>query len=312
MQILFVMDPLEKLALKWDTSLCLLRELAARGHENWTADASDLWAERQSVFAHVRKITPTTRTAYKRSRPQAFDLRRFDLILIRKDPPFDTEYLYLTHLLEPLARQVPIVNHPAGIRNTGEKLACLDFPKWIPETLVTSSPEKIQSFGRRLKTDLILKPCEEKGGKGILFLKKGKDHRSKIIRATLGGKKTMIAQRYLRDPKIPGDKRILLLNGKFLGAFERHCARGEFRANLSLGGTFHATTITSKEKALIRELKPYLEKRGLPFVGIDVIAEKLIEMNVTSPAGLVELKWLDPKSSAPASLANFLERLVNR
>lgn len=316
MRFLFIMDPLEKLALRWDTSLCLLRELAGRGHENWTADSGDLWAEKKGVFGRVRKLVPLPRRDgtrlgdYKLSAPGVRNLREFDLVLVRKDPPFDTEYLTLTHLLEPLAKEMPVVNHPRGIRDTGEKLACLNFPKWIPETLVTSSAEKILEFQRRVKSDVILKPCGEKGGKGILLLKRGGVNLSKIRRAVHHGKKTMIAQRYLRDPKIPGDKRILLLNGRFLGAFERHRAKGEFRANLSLGGTFHAATLTKKEEALIGELRSYLKEAGLHFVGIDTMADKLIEINVTSPAGLVELRWLDPRSDAAASLANSLEVLA--
>ena len=312
MRFLFVMDPLDQLDLRWDTSLCLLRELTRRGHECWAVDAGELWAEKKGDFAWTRRLAPNRKSGYVTSAPAARNLQSFHCILIRKDPPFDTAYLHMTYLLERVADdRVPVVNHPRGIRNTNEKIIGLAFPKWIPETVVTSLPSRILEFQRQIKDDIILKPCDQKGGKGIVLLARGQaGAKSLVFRATNRGKKVVVAQRFLRT-RSRGDKRILILNGKILAAFEKHPRKGEFRSNLSRGGTFHPTKITAKEKQLVKEMKPYLLREGLQFVGIDVMAEKLIEVNVTSPAGLVETKILDPRSSAVSSWADFLEDLVS-
>lgn len=311
MRFLFILDPLEKLTLRWDTSLYLLRELARRGHACWTADAGDLWAEKRGVFAWVRRLSPNRESGYQTSSVAVRNLQSFDCILIRKDPPFDAAYLHMTYILERIAARVPVVNHPRGIRNTSEKIICLAFPKWIPETVVTSSPARILEFQKAIRDDMIVKPCDQKGGKGIVLLKHGgSGTKSAVLKATHRGRNVVIAQRFMKTAS-GGDKRILILDGKILAAFEKHPRKGEFRANLSLGGTFHSTKITLKEKLLVKEMRPYLLREGLRFVGIDVMEEKLIEVNVTSPAGLVETKILDPRSSAVSLWADSLERLAS-
>ena len=244
MRTLFVMDPVEKLDLTWDTSLFLLAELSRRGHQNWMADLVDLAATEKGIFASAfgvrseaasrkpRRVEPKKRRA----------LTDFDLILIRKDPPFDAPYLALTYLLEPLAKKIPVLNDPAGIRNTNEKCSILKFPKWIPETLVTNSVREIREFQKRLKDDVVVKPLNQKGGEGVFLWKRGEDFKSKSA-GEANPLPFVMAQRYLRAGR---DKRILLLNGRILAAFERRAPAGDFRTNLSLGGTFHRTEITGK------------------------------------------------------------------
>lgn len=318
-RFLFIMDPLDKLWVEWDTSLILAKELAQRGHEIWAADSSDLWTERDRVFVCTRQLEFTKIAkalpflkdrSHLRLRVQARrPLESFDRILIRKDPPFDLTYLALTHLLESAAKKVPVMNHPRGIRNTNEKLSILLFPNWIPETVVSQNPKMILAFQRRLAKDVVIKPLDQKAGEGVFLLKRGgKKALGLLEKATFRGEKFMMAQRFLEKER--GDKRILILNGKPLAAF-RKCpgSRNEFRANLSLGGTFHPAIITRKEKQLISEMRPYLLKEGLYFVGIDVMEEKLLEINVTSPAGLVEAKLLYPRLKPVRRVADFLEQL---
>ncbi len=280
----FVMDPLEKLDLPWDTSLCLLRELASRGHRTFLFTAASLSLEGDRTRGKGREIIPLSNLRYRQDPEQKFDLADFQAVLIRKDPPFDAGYLALTYLLEPLAKKTRVINHPRGIRNANEKLFGLGFPRWSPPTLVSSNPEEILAFQKRIRTDLVIKPLYEKGGKGVFLLKRS-------ARLRLKGE-PVVAQKFIPVPTGIGDKRILLWKGKILGAFARIPKAGEFRSNLSLGGRFDRCRITEQEKQLVRSLGPTLLKEGLLFVGIDVRGGKLIEVNVTSPAGLVELDHL--------------------
>jgi glutathione synthase len=304
----FIMDPLEKLDLPWDTSLGLLRELARRGHETVLFTLSSLSLSSGRVQGGGRLIQPLGNHRYRQGPKKEFDLARFKAVFIRKDPPFDSNYLALTYLLEPLAKQTVVINHPRGIRNANEKLFALSFPRWSPPTLVSPNAVEILAFQKKIRSDLVVKPLYEKGGKGISLLKRGARQRENLLRkATRGGGETVLAQKFIPLPKGEGDKRILLWKGKILGAFLRIPRPGEFRSNLSLGGRFESCAITLREKRLVSSLRSPLLREGLLFVGIDVRAGKLMEVNVTSPAGLVELEWLYGRG-ATRKLADDLER----
>lgn len=293
----FVMDPLEKLDLPWDTSLCLLRELARRGHQTFLFTPSSLSSDASRVWGWGHLIRPLGNHRYRKDPKAKLNLADFDVVFIRKDPPFDAHYLALTYLLEPLAEKIPVVNHPRGIRNANEKLFGLSFGRWSPPTVLSAHPEAILAFQTRIHSDLVIKPLYEKGGKGIFQLKFGRrgDSSSRTYRALTRAthrKDFVVAQKFIPVSKGRGDKRILLWKGEILGAFERIPRPGEFRSNLSLGARFCRTYITAGEKRLVQEIRPALIKEGLFFVGIDVRAGFLIEVNVTSPAGLVELDQL--------------------
>ena len=297
------MDPLAKLDLAWDTSLCLLRELNLRGHETFLFVPEFLSLEAGRVAGKGRQILPLGGNRYREETFGKFDLAGFDAVLIRKDPPFDSNYLTLTYLLEPLARKTLVVNHPRGIRNANEKLFGLSASRGSPSTLVSSQLEEILAFQRKIKTDLVIKPLYEKGGKGVFKWKCGENQR-RLAQATRGGKVWVVAQKFIPVARGSGDKRILLWRGEILGAFERIPRAGEFRSNLSLGGKFMKCGITGKEKQLVKNFRPVLLKEGLLFVGIDVRSERLIEVNVTSPAGLVELDLL--YGGATRKIAGYL------
>lgn len=318
MRILFVMDPVEKCNARWDNSLYLLRELFRRGHETWVVDSRHLWRQSRSLYGKTKRLTLARfhgtfrHQDYKNQTKKIQDLTRFDLILIRKDPPVDSHYLSLTYLLETIANRVPIVNHPRGLRHVNEKLSILHFPKWIPETRVTRNVEAILSFQKKLHAPIVVKPLDNKGGKGVFKLTRGGPRSiSRLWLATKKGRKTVMVQKWLHPGKA-GEKRIVILNGEILTAYEKRPKRGEFRGNLSLGGTFHPAQPTRKEKKLVADLKPYLLKHGLYFVGIDTLNEKLLEINVTSPAGMTEAKFLYPKLALVEAWADFLEDFVRR
>lgn len=312
MRFLFVLDPLEKLNLKWDTSLAVLRELTSRGHQCFAADAPDFWAEGKKVWVRAAEVVPKfvgNSYRYFLSASKVDPVTQFKSIFIRKDPPFDLSYLNLTYVLELAARQIPVINHPRGIRDTNEKLSVLEFPHWTPETLVASRPAQILEFQKKIKGDLVVKPLDQKGGEGVFLLKQKESKKQfKLDKATQKGKKPLIAQRFLCNTFSPGEKRILLLDGKFAGAYEKRPPPGDFRANLSLAGaTFHSTTLTKLERKLALEVGTVLRRKGLYFAGLDVLNEKLIEINVTSPAGVAEIMSLQPKTRLVEKVADFLE-----
>ncbi|HXV27990.1 MAG TPA: glutathione synthase, partial [bacterium] len=246
------------------------------------------------------------------SSPVLLPLTQFDLVLIRKEPPFDATYLYLTQILETTADQVPMVNHPRGIRNANEKLAILNFSSWIPETLVTNSAEKIIDFQKRIQDDLVIKPLNLMAGKNIIRLKfKSRTAARTVRKATRNSREFVMAQRFLKGRGKTADKRILILDGDVLTAFEKCAPKGDFRSNLSLGATARSTKLTAKEMKLVKELKPYLLREGLRFVGIDVLCERLIEINVTCPSGLVEARDLYPQRGLAAAWAGSLEKFAS-
>ncbi len=313
MRVLFIIDPLPRHELGWVTSYAIIREFAKRNLQAWCADALDIHTEDRQVFADARQVFPIDSFKFRLGPAQSFRLEDFNLVFLRKDPPFDTNYLYLTYLLELAADKVPIVNHPRGIRNTNEKIAGLKFAGWMPKTIVTNSSEEILAFQKKIKSHLVIKPMNLKAGEGVFLLKRN-DRRARglLRKATKSDSEIILAQEFLHGPGIRGDKRILILNGEILSAFEKHFRRGDFRANLSLGGTFHPAKITAREKALVRNLKPYFLKEKLYFVGIDVMMGKLIEMNVTSPAGIPESELLYPQSRPAQKLVDFLQTLLRR
>lgn len=292
----FVMDPLEQLDLAWDTSLCLLRELAWGGHIAVLIDPPSLALEYGQTTGKGFLLHPVGHNRYRKGPKKRFHLDRFNAVFIRKDPPFDSSYLAMTYLLESLASKTVVINHPRGIRNANEKISALLDKQWAPPTLVSSDREEILAFQRKIKSDLVIKPLFDKGGKGVFLLKRTGSLTGRSCKqlqtVTRNGKEIIVAQKFIPVTKGGGDKRILIWNGKILGAFERIPKKGEFRSNLSLGGGFKRCNLTVRDKNLVRALRPYLIKEGLLFTGIDVREGFLLEVNVTSPAGLVELDQL--------------------
>lgn len=308
MNFLIILDPLEKLDPEWDNSLALGAELLRRGRAVWTADVPDLWTENGEVFARAsRLISFPSRPFASRFRigtSKTWKLSAFDLVLVRKEPPVNDRYLSMTQLLELAAAKVPVQNHPRGLRSINEKLWTLQFPRWVPPTLVSCSEKEILAFHKK-QGKIVIKPLDQKGGKGVFIFEPSL--RPKLRKAVKNGEKFVIAQKFLPIQE-GGEKRIVVLNGELLAAYEKRPRGNEFRANLGLGGTFHAAEPDAAEKQLVRELKPYLLKEGISFAGLDVLNGKLIEVNVTSPAGITEAQFLYPRLKPVSAWADFLER----
>ncbi len=308
-QVLFVMDPLPKLDPVWDNSLALAREMAKHKIATWWADAPELHFESGRIFAKARRFAPANKNLFHSAPPVLRDAARFDLILLRKEPPFDLGYLHLTYLLECAQRFTPVVNDPRGVRNTLEKWAPLLVRAPAPQTLISASAKKILAFRKKLGRKMVLKRLDERGGRGVLLLSRSTAAaRRQIRKLTDNGKIPAAAQAFIQSPH-GADKRILILNGQILGVFEKRPKRGEFRSNLSLGGTARPAALTLAEKHLVRKLRPWLRQNGLAVAGLDVMGGKLLEVNVTSPAGFTDLRALYPKRDFIAAWLDSLQRL---
>lgn len=296
MKILFILDPLEKLHLHKDTSLELIRRFSALGRKVWTAEVKDVFYVSNKLFANSSQLLPGKKFSFRKEKKRVVPITKFDLLFIRKEPPFNMSYLYLTQLLDLVSDSIPVLNNPTGIRNANEKLSALFFSKWMPKTIVSSLPENILDFQKKLKNNIIVKPLHERSGTGINLLKYKAKKNIKIIKnMTENGTTFIEAQEFISGKKILGDKRITLLNGNFLTAFEKQFAPGSFRGNLCAGAIPTKATLTNKERCLIKDLKPWIKREGLNLVGLDVLDNRLLEINVTCPGGMVEAATLYPE-----------------
>ena len=293
MDILFVADPLESFKIAKDTTFSMMREAQRRGHRISACEQQDLvWQRGATVMADVRDITltgdPHTWFTLRATRTMA--LKQFDAILMRKDPPFDSEYFYATHLLEQAEREgARVFNKPSALRDHPEKLAIMEFPQFIGPTLVTRDAKHIQRFHAE-HGDIILKPLDGMGGMGIFRV--GPDGLNLgSITETLNrnGAQSLMVQKFLPDIVL-GDKRILVIGGKPVPYCLARIPQGsEVRGNLAVGGKGVAQALSDSDRAIAEALGPVLAARGLLLVGLDVIGSSLTEINVTSPTCFQEI-----------------------
>jgi len=290
----FIMDPFERLdSIEEDTSCCLILECLKRGYEVFYFQIKDLQLKEGKVFGEGRKITGKKQAIFIMEERKMISLDRLQVLFMRKDPPFNLDYLYSTYILELLVPYVLIINNPRGIRDANEKIYPLRFPSVAPKSLVSKEPEKIKRFLYEVGGKAVVKPLNECSGKGIFYLEKNDINLNSLLEGvTSEGKEFVIVQEYLPQVK-EGDKRILLLEGKPIGAMRRIPPPDDYRANIHRGAKFVKTEITSVEERICQYLSSQLVKDGIYFAGIDVIADKVVEINVTSPAGIPEIDRLE-------------------
>ena len=297
MNILFVADPLESFKIYKDTTFAMMREAQRRGHSISACETKDImWQRGAPVTAFVRDIQLTGDTQNwftsqqqrPDERPQA--LRDFSCIIMRKDPPFDSEFFYSTHLLEQAEREgARVFNKPRALRDHPEKLAIMEFQQFIGPTLVTRDAEDIKRFHAEHQ-DIILKPLDGMGGMGIFRVKADGMNLGSIIETlNQDGTQTVMVQKFL--PAISeGDKRVLVIGGKPVPySLARIPQGGEVRGNLAVGGKGVAQPLSARDRFIAESLGPILFARGLLLVGLDVIGDSLTEINVTSPTCFQEI-----------------------
>ena len=293
MRFLFVMDTLDRVNPRKDTSFAFLRAAQGRGHTNYHCLPRDLFVSKGQVFAHVHRVRileqePYIELAYDEGR-EVLPVADAHAVFIRKDPPFDQAYLYATLLLEHARGKTLIVNDPRGLRDANEKLYAMNFPEWTPRTIVTSDRDLIHDFVSDVGGLAVIKPLDAAGGAGVIQLRKDdKNVRAIVDLLTNEGERLAMVQAFLPAVSV-GDKRVLLIDGEPLGAILRVPRGDDIRSNIHAGGSVVATELTPREVELVKSIAPRLRKDGLYFVGLDVIGEHLTEVNVTSPTGIQEL-----------------------
>lgn len=294
MNFLFVADPLSSFRTYKDTTFAMMRELQRRGHGVAACEPQHLqWHSGQPVTALVRRIELTGQAEdwYRVSHQGREALRGFDAVLMRKDPPFDSEYFYATHLLEQAEREgARVVNSPRALRDHPEKLALMEFAQYAPPTLVTRSPEAIRHFHEE-HGDIILKPLDGMGGMGIFRVgPDGMNLGSIIETLNRGGHTSVMVQRYLPEI-VDGDKRLLLIGGRVAPFVLARIPQGnEVRGNLAAGGKGVAQPLRDEDRVVAEALAPVLAARGLLLVGLDMIGNRVTEINVTSPTCFQEIQ----------------------
>ena len=291
-----VMDPIADIHFKKDSSLAMLLAAQKRGWSLEYMELPDLYLEGGRAMAHTRDLTvhldPENWYSFGGSQDRA--LGDLDVILMRKDPPFDNEFLYATHILEAAERDgVLIVNRPASLRDCNEKLFATQFPQCAPDHVVTRRADILREFAAKHR-DVILKPLDGMGGSMIFRIRENDPNLSVIIETlTQHGTEQIMAQRYLPEIK-DGDKRILMIQGEPVPyCLARIPQQGETRGNLAAGGRGEARPLTERDRWIAAQVGPTLRERGLLFVGLDVIGDYLTEINVTSPTGIQEINRFD-------------------
>jgi glutathione synthase len=284
------MDPVETILPDKDTTYAFLKAGERRGHQNLHCELSHLYLAHDEVRALARsaKVIDTAPWV-ELGPPQDIALAAMGAVLMRKDPPFHQDYLYATLLLERARGKTLLINDPRGLRDANEKLYALNFPEFAPRTLVSADRQRLLEFTAAVGGKAVIKPLDGAGGYGVLALA-SEDHNARAIvdLLTREGRTLAMVQEYLPDVRI-GDKRILLLDGEPLGAILRVPRADDLRSNIHVGGSVVPTELTPREIAMVEAMAPRLRADGLVFVGLDVIGERLTEVNVTSPTGIQQL-----------------------
>jgi len=286
------MDPIGGINIDTDSSFLMMLNAQERGHSLWVYSPDHLSLENGRVRARVQAVTvrPVKGDHATIGPHMTLDLAEdIDVVLMRQDPPFDMAYITATHFLDAVHPATLVVNDPTEVRNAPEKLFVTEFPGVQPPTLISGDPEAIRDFQDR-HGDIVLKPLYGGGGSGVVRLLKGDPNLDALLELhAMIGREPVIAQAFI--PAVSkGDKRILLVDGQPVGAINRVPATGQVRSNLARGGRAEAVELTARDLELCAIIGPELQRRGLLFVGVDVIGDYLTEINVTSPTGAQQLK----------------------
>ncbi|WP_273759881.1 glutathione synthase [Bartonella sp. ML70XJBT.G] len=291
MKIAIQMDHISTIQIQGDTTFALALAAQERGHSlfHYTPDRLSMRDGCVIGWLESLMVRDEEGNHYQLGKPCRTQLSDMDVILLRQDPPFDLNYITTTHLLERIHPQTLVVNDPAWVRNSPEKIFVTEFPDLMPETLITKDIEEIMTF-RATFGDIIVKPLYGNGGAGVFHLKQ--DDRNLASLLEMFGqiyREPFIVQRYL-DAVRKGDKRIILLDGTPVGAINRIAAETDVRSNMHVGGGAENIDLTKRDYEICQRIGPALKERGLLFVGIDVIGDYITEINVTSPTGIREIK----------------------
>jgi glutathione synthase len=304
------MDPIESINISGDSSFALMLSAQARGHRLWHYAAGSLTLDendRLTALASPIRVQRVAGSHFEKDEPRRIDLGRdIDVVLMRQDPPFDLGYITATYLLERIEGETLVVNDPASVRDAPEKVFVLDFRRFMPPTLVTRRPPEVREFMARHGA-VVVKPIHGFGGKAVFRIPESGDNLGALFEVfNRTWPEPHMVQPFLPDVSL-GDKRIVLVDGEYAGAINRKPGEGEFRSNLAVGGHAEKADLTPREEEICAAMGPELKKRGLIFVGIDVIGGQwLTEINVTSPTGIVSIDQFNG-TDTPARIWDAIE-----
>jgi len=310
MKFLFLMDPLETVIFEKDTTFILMLGAHDRGHEVYFLPEDGISLIEGKVYFHVTKVTPQAITHMPFKKEHTLRLSQDDIhaVFVRPDPPVDEQYIMNTWLLEHLPKHIAVINNPSGIRTVNEKVWAAHFKDITPPTVISANKNDLLSFIAKHK-NIIAKPTNAFGGQSVFHIENGNTN-TKVILETLTDRynKAIVIQKFIPESR-NGDKRILLLNGNILGCLLRMHEDGEHRNNFFAGGKPMPAKINARDKKIVSILKPHLQKLGLYFVGIDILGDYLIEVNVTSPTCLQEMNRLY-NVNLEEKVIDFVEKLI--
>lgn len=295
MKSLFVMDPLHRINIAGDSTYVTMRECTRRGYPVWMCTPDQLYGHNGACFAQATPVRTTVEAPhFHTGEPEVRELGEFDAVWMRKDPPFDMDYIFTTYLLDMAPRCTRVINAPAGLKLFNEKMWVQQrWPEFQPETLIARDPLQLTAFVRERQERTVLKPWDGNGGRGVLVTDADDENlRSMTELLSQEGTAYVIAQGYLPGV-VRGDKRILLFDGEPVGAMWRVPVKGDHRANMHAGATVKSAELDARDLEICAALAPELKQWGQLFVGIDVIDGMLTEVNVTSPTGIQELNQLN-------------------
>jgi glutathione synthase len=311
-KIAFQMDPMESVDIDADTTFALALDAQERGYEIYSYGPTQLSYNTGLVEARARQMTlrrePGNHVDFG---PEvllnlADDI---DVVWMRQDPPFDMQYITASHILEMLEGKTLVCNDPKWVRSCPEKIIPLEFPDLIPETMISRDKQAIDAFRAKHK-DIILKPLYGNGGAGVFLVKHGDSNYSSLLEMFFdSSREPVIAQAFLKDV-VNGDKRIIIIDGQVAGAINRVPLKGETRSNMHVGGVAEPIELSATDIAICEAIGPTLQERGQILVGIDVIGDKMTEINLTSPTGVQELKRFSGVDAVAMSW-DAIERRLN-
>ena len=290
LKVAFQMDEISSLHIEGDTTFAMMLEAQKRGHEifYYMPDALSLRDGVVTATGFDVEVKDEVGDHFKLGQEKTVDLSTYDVVHLRQDPPFDMGYITTTHILEQIHPKTLVVNNPKEVRNAPEKFFVLNFPELTASTLITRDEKTVESF-RKEKKDIIVKPLYGNGGAGVFRIKEDDTNLSSLMEMLKEqSPEPFIVQEYLPAVRA-GDKRIILIDGEPVGAINRVPAANETRSNMHVGGRPEHIDLSERDKEICAAIGPELKKRGLIFVGIDVIGDVLTEINVTSPTGVREV-----------------------
>lgn len=292
LKIAYVMDPIEAINIHKDSTFAMMEAAQHHGFVNYYLQPHQLYHADNQVRGMMQHVSvQRASTFFQASEVQDLPLADMDAVIMRKDPPFDMHYVYSTYFLEQVPSTTLVLNRPSALRDANEKLFALNFPQFIPRTVVTSQKSVIKAFLHK-EQKAILKPIDAMGGSGVFVLRAEDSNVDALLDIMTQNQRTpVVVQSYIPEAK-DGDIRVLMVDGEVVSAFRRVPAAGEHRANLNAGGHAEAYQLTPQDLEVCATVGPALKAAGLSFVGLDLIGGKLIEVNVTSPTGIQEARRL--------------------